>query len=287
MTKESSSTGVKAPRKRIRDNHNELERIRRNHQKQQLEALRLSLPFTDMDERASMVAIITRSREYIELLEKRVDELQTLLGMPVDVELRTRIEAAARRASKTGETSTIPVKPKIETAEFVTHQGIQFYQPNFASPSSPVPRRSVSPLSGNNNNDIDASNLNADLLMSFLTESHPELLRVKRLSSDDENFMKTFRQRRESSLLLPIQSSDSVIIQKRDSLSSLFSGLLPDIVEESALVGEVKCVKCAKGVDNMIMVDCDNCRKWYHLSCAGVDATCIPTFWTCKSCLKG
>lgn len=288
MTKDSA-VGVKV-RKRIRNNHNELERIRRNHQKQQLEALRIALPFTDMDERASMVAIIARSREYIELLEKRVDELQTLLGMPVDVELRARIEAAALHAARSGEKSTIPSKQTTEKADFVTHQGVQFYQPTFTSASSSsqtsVPRPSLSPHSDGNSNEVDASNLNADLLTSFLTESHPELLRVKWMSSDDENFMKTFRQRRESSLLLPIQSSDSVIIQKRDSFSSLFSGLLPDVVEESALVGEVKCVKCSKGLENMIMVDCDRCRKWYHLVCAGVDATSIPTFWTCKSCLK-
>ena len=297
MTSDSSSSAAaaKQPRKRIRDNHNELERIRRNNQKAQLDALRRALPFADMDDRASMVSIFIRSREYIEMLEKRVLELQALLGMPKDTALEAKM--AANAAANNLEIPQ-PIRERLpsislQSEQFMMHEGVQFFNPNL-SPSATPPtlgsKRPASPLtaataSSQQNDQVD-STLNADLLMSFLTESYPDLLRVKRLSSDDDIFLKNFRQRRESSLLLPIQSSDAVVVQKRDSLSSLFSGLLPDVVEESALVGDVKCAHCVKGVDSMIMVDCDRCHKWYHLVCAGVDASAIPTFWTCKTCLK-
>ncbi len=287
----SSSTIPKKPRKRIRDNHNELERIRRNTQKAHLDALRRALPFADMDDRSSMVSIFIRSREYIEMLEKRVVELHAICGMPKDVALEAKM--AANAAANLEVPRPVPERLSsilVQSEQFMVHEGVQFFNPHLTPSATPTPmagsaKRSGSPLSPNT--DPVDSTLNADLLMSFLTESYSDLLKIKRCSSGhDDIFLKNFRQRRESSLLLPIHSTDSVVIQKRDSLSSLFSGLLPDVIEESVLGGSVKCSHCTKGVDSMIMVDCDRCHKWYHLVCAGVDASAIPTFWTCKSCLK-
>lgn len=308
----------KPPRKRIRDNHNELERIRRNNQKAHLDALRRSLPFADMDDRASMVSIFIRAREYIEMLERRVFELQNLLGMSKEAQPQSKgpsssssgnVMASAAVASTAGSLAVPePVRERLPSISlpgepFLMHAGVKFYNPNL-TPSTTPPvvhpvgsscseassaaaglRRPSSPRQPPiQREDAGDATLNADLLMSFLSESHPELLRVKRMSSDDENFMKVFRQRRESSLLLPIQSTEAVVVQKRDSLSSLFSGLLPDVVEQSALIGDVKCGICDKGVENMIMVDCDRCHRWYHLACANVDPAAIPTFWTCTGC---
>lgn len=292
----------KPVRKRIRDNHNELERVRRNNQKAQLEALRMALPFQDMDDKASMVSIFIRAREYIGMLEHRIMELQADAGIHGDVNAQLQYHSAQETDMPPimPQASPLPpIKPNFVQRErqlsvnpdhVQVHHGIPFFNPGFLNTSvetssyvtpipSPSPQKPNSPLAADQQNHM----LNADILRNFVSDNFLKNGNVQRLSSDEEfSFLKDFTKRRASSILLPVED-ETVMIQKRDSYSALFSGLLPDFIDTSSLntSGEISCNKCQKGMCNMIMIDCDRCHKWYHIKCAKIDSDAIPTNWTC------
>lgn len=300
-----SNNSAKPVRKRVRDNHNELERVRRNNQKAQLDALRMALPFQDMDEKASMVSIFIRAREYIGMLEQRIIELQStgipaVNGMPyLEQPVVPTPSASPRRASKlpsilnpVNEGPSFSPSNSFKSRErelsvnpdnIQVHHGISFYNAGFLpSSTSPSPtfdsslsQRPSSPLT----NDI---HLNADALLNFVSDNFIKNGHAQRLSAEDEkDFMKMFYKRRASSLLMPIEG-DTIMVQKRDSLSALFSGLLPDFIDSSCLSEvEIKCIKCQRGMCNSIMIDCDRCHKWYHIKCVHIDSDAIPANWNC------
>lgn len=312
MTRRESET-PKPTRKRVRDNHNELERVRRNTQKAQLDALRVVLPFQDMDDKASMVSIFVRAREYIGMLEHRIMELQgsgvPVHGMeyPEGVVFQIPSPSVSPSPSVPSRTSRLPsiLNPQNETpsaftgrgqessnnADYVqVHNGIPFYNSGFsstssldvnsylASPIGSAGQRSSSPSPLNSD-----THLNADHLFSYISDNFLKMGNSQRLSSDEErDFMKTFCKRRASSLLMPLEG-ETVMVQKRESFSTLFSGLLPDFIDANALnsTTEINCNKCKRGMCNMIMIDCDRCHKWYHIKCAHIDSDAIPTVWRC------
>ena len=76
------SSGSRGPRKR--KNHNEIERRRRDVQRQKLEELRMSIPGLALD-RASMITIIVKAKEYIDVLRNRVTELEMRRAMVTSV----------------------------------------------------------------------------------------------------------------------------------------------------------------------------------------------------------
>jgi hypothetical protein len=301
-----SETSEKPARKRVRDNHNELERVRRNNQKAQLEALRMALPFQDMDEKASMVSIFIRAREYIVMLEQRILELQG--GVPQVGEYSVNMEPVPSpkmtmqiplplQVTREMSIPQISISPSftrsreysINPDPVQVHHGVPFFNPGFmnnASTSSIDMSALITPMSSPLHKSVSPPNeplLNADILRSFVSDSILKNGAAHRLSSEEENnIFRNFRERRISSLLMPIQS-DTVMIQKRDSLSALFSGLLPDFVDSSVINSgdEIKCQGCHRGMCNMIMIDCDKCHKWYHIKCAGIDSDAIPTNWYC------
>lgn len=67
-------------RRRFRESRNELERIRRNNQKVKLDELRAVLPFPDIDDKTSLTSILEKAREYINVLEQRIVELQNVIN---------------------------------------------------------------------------------------------------------------------------------------------------------------------------------------------------------------
>jgi hypothetical protein len=305
----SDAPSDKPVRKRIRDNHNELERVRRNNQKAQLEALRMALPFQDMDEKASMVSIFIRAREYIGMLEQRIMELQGGVGQPIEYPVTIPVilpkvqlpssplhhpHAMAHMPSvPSSPTFARRREPSISPDHIQVHHGVSFYNPGFMTNnnssgssievsalitpmSSPISRKPPSPVS--------ESILNADILRNFVSDNFLNKgLPTHRLSAEEENnFLKNFHERRGSSLLMPLED-ETVMIQKRESLSALFSGLLPEFIDSSVINSgdEIKCHKCQKGMCSMIMIDCDRCHKWYHIKCAEIDSDAIPTNWTC------
>ena len=316
QVRESPSAEKPPVRKRIRDNHNELERVRRNNQKAQLEALRMALPFQDMDDKASMVSIFVRAREYIRMLEQRIIELQSDAGLPADTIVLPHfdqkqhdtnfisVEAGEDHPQQLGKISS-PTQTQnsfnqrerllsINPDQVQMHHGIPFYNSGFmnsissSSTSSAIDLSSLmsprtSPLPPKLTSPLRDQNLNADILRSFVSDNFIKNGSLQRLSADeDNNLLKNFHMRRSSSLILPFEC-ETVMIQKRDSLSALFSGLIPEFVDTAIInsSGDILCHKCQKGMCNMIMIDCDHCHKWYHIKCARIDSNCIPTQWNC------
>jgi hypothetical protein len=343
----SNTVPFTGKRKRVRDNHNELERIRRTNQKAHLDALRLCLPYPDMDERASMVSIFIRGREYITALEQRIDELQRALigtNAPGTLPQQHPVATPSHPMPQVFPQPIFPhqppsLQPNLEEFDshlktpmpVVMHGGIQFYNPNYSSSQSP--RKSLSPLAESaaltatniseqtfkaapiaslaprnpqtlapypvslRSRTPSAETIDAQQLFDFVIDSHPEAQQLMLSASSnlrrgssviDEALLRDFKRRRASSLLLPLgdQAGAAMLFQKRDSLSTLFSGLLPDIVNENFMGGEIKCSSCSLGMCNQIMIDCDRCRAWFHIRCLGIDANSIPTIWTCSSCTQ-
>lgn len=81
----------------------------------------------------------------------------------------------------------------------------------------------------------------------------------------------------------------------RESISSSFLSFLPTLLEESPqppshtnlhLPNEISCSHCTKRFDGSLMLDCDQCHSWYHAVCTGIDVNNIPSRWICNVCKK-
>lgn len=59
------------------------------------------------------------------------------------------------------------------------------------------------------------------------------------------------------------------------------------IVKKSGEPGEQeeddRCI-CNQGYNGWFMLDCDNCHRWFHGHCVGVDSFNIPSIWFCRDC---
>jgi len=100
-------------------------------------------------------------------------------------------------------------------------------------------------------------------------------------ASSDELSQSTTRQRK-SSLIFPTGDSN-LLFGQRDSLQQLFAGIMPSLLEDTNQF-DIKCVKCAGGINNLIMIDCDKCHEWYHIRCVGINTSAIPSNWLCPEC---
>jgi hypothetical protein len=100
-------------------------------------------------------------------------------------------------------------------------------------------------------------------------------------SSGSDFDLNTYLQDRKSSLILP--TDDNVFLGKRDSIQNFFTTGMPSILEES-LQSDIRCCKCQRGINSLIMIDCDKCHSWYHIRCVGIDSANIPLTWTCTEC---
>lgn len=89
-------------------------------------------------------------------------------------------------------------------------------------------------------------------------------------------------QARKSSLILP--ADDAVYFGKRsDSIHAFLHSGLSSVLEES-VQADIRCAKCSRGINSLIMVDCDQCHAWYHIRCVGLEAAHIPVTWRCAEC---
>ncbi|XP_058816727.1 uncharacterized protein LOC131680008 [Topomyia yanbarensis] len=52
--------------------------------------------------------------------------------------------------------------------------------------------------------------------------------------------------------------------------------------EQNAII-EVSCPLCSKP-DDMLMVQCDDCKKWFHFRCVNVDQRVEHEDWSCQNC---
>lgn len=257
--------------RKIRKNHNEFERRRRDQQRQRLEELRQSIP--GLDSKASMVAVLTAAREYIDELKMRVGGtgggaapradssffLQDMISPPrsplgmtgppansreFDANVLLGLPAEIRKGSSDSDEPRAIRKGRSDALEaFPPIYGMQNQQPAF-----------------------------------YPNQTRPSLM----LSVMDESMI-FGTNRKDSALLLPTPDPSTFVYGQRDSMQTLFSVPLPHISEPSH-PSYVACGKCARGVENLIMIDCDACHRWYHIRCMAINPTSIPVRWTCPEC---
>lgn len=279
MTIDNSKTGVS------RDSHNEIERKRRDVQRQKLEELRQVIPALNM-ERASMVTILVRAKEYIEQLRSRIMELEGLgVGVRSD---RVMISPAQRPMLKPHPPppNNISIEALAQAHQQALQMQMQTPPPPMMDPSGFVnmapPARSESPLKRM------AVQFEEPPVDTLANKEHRLGLRTQPMTaSDEERFDPLLNRptvRRESSLIMPIGRDDRVLFGKRESgLQSFLSTPLPDVLQELCQL-EIRCGKCGEGINNLIMIDCDRCQGWFHIRCIGLEFESIPASWACGEC---
>jgi hypothetical protein len=242
-------------------NHNEIERKRRNAQKERLEELRMCIPVLANQERASTVSIIMRAREYID-------------------QLRTRILELERYVHSTGGTGA--PGPNIAMKQGVPIQRSLGQVPGY-TPIAPNPRVELNPalLLAEAASTLPSIERPPPPQRQIPKPPEPALIQ-KRDSSSGDDFL-SLLQARKSSLILPAE--DGIFFGKRsDSIHHFLTSGLSAVLEESVQV-DIRCGKCARGIENLIMVDCESCHSWYHIRCLGMDANNIPVNWRCAECV--
>lgn len=253
------------PRKR-RENHNEIEKRRRDQQRQRLEVLRQQVPRLTSP-RASAVTIITEATEYIKLLQRRVTELEELVGqagvaLPVPPQMPQFISLPA-------EPHTMPEDALYgflfaHNSASTTHSSEEGSPSKFSGMPLICPVHHL-PLVFSSEANVSGRGQSATLRL-------PPLLPKKGSLS-----------RRDSALLLPTKDPNTFVFGKRDSIQNFFSGTLPTMFQD-ATSRDIFCSKCRRGVENLVMIDCDRCHSWYHVRCVGIDPVFIPLQWSCAEC---
>jgi len=111
----------------------------------------------------------------------------------------------------------------------------------------------------------------------------PNQVRPSLLTTAIQESFSTPATRRDSGLLLPTEVPDTFYYGHRDSMQTLMPVPLPMILDQKS-ASYVSCIKCGHGVNGLVMIDCDVCRKWYHIRCVGIDTSSIPIKWICPEC---
>lgn len=244
------------PRKR-RINHNEIEKRRRDQQRLKLEELQQLLP--DLrNEKASFLDIISGAINYIKILEGR-----SRGSRPAVVQSQQPFFFSA------------PAEPHTMAGDTL----VSFFNGMLA----PGPTPAASPLKNVHSSDSRSS---SPPLASAAPLSPRKASKLFSVPAENEHVS---RQRRESSILLPTNDPAKFVFGKRDSQQNSLSALFPLAFDDinTGTTGAIKCGKCTRGVDNLIMIDCDRCQSWYHIRCVGIDPTQIPFQWTCSECGGG
>lgn len=296
-----SSTPTVQGDKKVRKNHNEFEKRRREAQRQRLEELRLAVP--GLDPKASMVAVLTGAREYIEELQSRLEGGQAISSFsqqhhkrqqaqhvpqvlvtgpapypqhfPVPVHPSTHLSQHQQAASHNPSTSLLPplVARKISSDSDISGQGL--FRKGRAELLDQLPP--VSAGLDPESTVFAGQPIQVDPSM-FPNQARPSLL----TTVIQESFYQS-KPRKDSGLLLPTDTPDTFYYGHRDSLQSLMPVPLPLILDQRSQA-YVSCLKCNQGVGGLVMIDCDSCRKWYHIRCVGIDPSRIPIRWLCPEC---
>ena len=352
----SPSSSYPLQAKRRRSDHNEIERRRREVQRDRIDELRMVLPGSSSVSRLSTVNIVIRAKEYIEGLRNRVAELEAILAHyhPEHMKIQQQHQHAMMGsrpmgASKplapknTAESSWMPQgsfpppggyypQPSATSATAATaasayhpshkqHQQQQHQpiskKPTLSRTEEEILKRKILDYFRSQRPSVVAASLQLkpqpqqqqqQQQPQLNTQSaspplHPGqedgLLAIaeavttaseassKRDSDESRNtysdaeLRNEFSNRRHSSLLF--SSGNGVFWNKRDSSHST-PGLGSMFPVEESLHMDIRCGKCQRGIDNLIMIDCEKCKTWYHLRCVNVAPEAIPLTWKCAEC---
>jgi len=246
------------PRRR-RENHNEIEKKRRDQQRKQLEVLRQQIPSLQT-ERPSTVGILTSAIDHIQFLKFRLRQLEQFIR---DTGL---IVPSAGAGSDGQHFITVPADSHMMAgSDLLTFLQIQS---TANAPSQLKPQ--ITPTTSPSATPKKRLRSNNDLLQEFDPTQHTIDLRTGSIK------------RRDSAMLLPTNDPNTFLFGKRDSLQNFFAGPLPSFDE--ATKNDFSCTKCRRGVENLIMIVCDSCHSWYHIRCVDIDPNHIPLQWQCNEC---
>ena len=245
--------------RRRRENHNEIEKRRREQQRQQLEVLRQQIPKLQA-ERTSTVGIITSAIDYIQLLKFRLRQLERVIK-------DAGLVIPPANFDSSGECFiTVPADSHMMAgSDILTILQIQGSANRFSGNLKPQITPTTSP--------------SATPKKRLCTNGLSQEFDPTQHTIDSTGSIK---QRRDSAMLLPTNDPNTFLFGKRDSLQNFFAGPLPSFDE--TIKNEFCCTKCRRGVENLIMVDCDTCHSWYHIRCVGIDPNHIPLHWQCNEC---
>jgi hypothetical protein len=322
---ESSHPSRTGAKKQRRPDHNEIERKRRETQRDRIDELRQVLPGVSNSSRLSTVNVVIRAKEYIESLKKRVNELEGILAhyhpdifkhsgkfflntsitpfetggavkpsspsralLAPKVSIHPNIQPLAItpqisftqqptdpsrdqgdgiKSSKKAKTDEQSFSVPIEEEELLKKKIASFFHSQRASTGkvSSVPQTRSAPGWGG------ASGLLTIAEVASSSDEH---------SKQDLTWKQNFFERRDSSLLFT-SSSGEVFWNKRDSNSGSVGIIYP---LEHTMHSDIRCGKCQRGLDNLIMIDCEKCKTWYHLRCVKIPPESIPLVWKCLEC---
>lgn len=286
--------------------HNEIERRRRDNQRDRLEELRRVLPNT-RDNKSSMVATIVRAREYIQQLHTRIGDLERMLAMtqatafsgaavqggaapfgmsmalpPIASAHPATLAPIAPRPLTAANLPTLPANHPAYTLTNITSSAGQVPHVTQTHDDDIAPKKGV-PFKRGRHGSTALFTVPEDGKPNEVIHPPPQELHVSRRQSDGTEAPK--RDRRDSALLLPTADPNLYLYGHRDSMQNLFAAPLPFIMQQQDQnEADLTCAKCARGINNLIMIDCDKCHTWYHIRCIGLDPERIPVHWTCQNC---
>jgi len=184
----------------------------------------------------------------VHVISRAKEYIDYLKGRVAELEVFTRTLVEASRGQQT-------LNGNLIHQTLLSHQPHQM--PQVAPSQSPEKRkRTKSPL--------------ADMMLS------------PTMASMDTMETSAASRQRKSSLIFPTGDSN-LLFGQRDSLQQLFAGVMPSLLEDTNQF-DIRCVKCAGGINNLIMIDCDKCHEWYHIRCVGINTSTIPSNWLCQEC---
>lgn len=286
------SGDIVPPAKKVRKNHNEFERKRRDLQRVRLEELRSVIP--GLDAKASMVTVLTAAKECIEYLRAQNPSLSfgprmmpavapklatnissrasTLnssnLENEFDLEKLLGLPAELRKTSTDSENSSSNLQGTFKKGRLQLVDGMPTVSPSQFPPEAMTIKvqRAPSPPGG-----------------TMAPPMMPNLARNSLIATVMDESYFTGPARKDSALLLPTPDPGTFMFGQRDSMHQFFSVPLPNILEPGH-PAYVSCGKCSRGVESLIMIDCDCCHRWYHIRCMDIDPTSIPVRWRCPEC---
>lgn len=306
--------------RKVRKNHNEFERRRRDAQRQRLEELRISIP--GLDPKASMVTVLTEARRFIEELQERNAMLEAGGGRGSGMPATARPAAvntgfcpiqpkAPSTTPRLQSLNQAPPAPKIYHTAALTSHGYGAATAAAIGPSSNLLAKSMQPRqeetfrqgreqlvdnlpysTGASHNAPSTTPIIMGNSTATTANVYPNMTRPSLISSViQESFMMpnnpsdpaSAAKRRDSGLLLPTDDPSIFYFGHRDSIQTMMAVPLPMILDDTS-EAYVSCQKCQRGVDGLVMIDCDKCHRWYHIRCVGIDATSIPITWKCPEC---
>lgn len=284
-----------------RMSHNEIERRRRDNQRDRLEELRSVLP-NMRDSKASMVATIVRAKEYIQQLQTRVTDLERMLamaqggagyggspyisasaaGMPMQYQMggHGALPALAPKMPINAMPGySLPITSPYMAVHAAHPPQHQMAQPDDAAEPGKI---SVPFKRGRHGStalfSVPEGGAPEEEEPEAPEASHPQ-------PSEEAQQVLRSRKRRDSALLLPTADPNLFLYGHRDSMQNLFAAPLPFIMQQQEQTEtDLRCAKCAHGINNLIMIDCDRCHTWFHIRCIGLDPERIPVHWTCANC---